>query len=104
MIIANMKIIFEIRNKNIVIQKIGKDNTVVIIDKEKYIQVVKNVIFYSSKFLALNLPPENDIKYIANVEKKIKKLLINLYSNNKIRKDESLKIFSVGYRAGTKGS
>ena len=62
MIIANMKIIFEIRNKNIVIQKIGKDNTVVIIDKEKYIQVVKNVIFYSSKFLALNLPPENDIK------------------------------------------
>ena len=99
-----MKIIFEIRNKNIVIQKIGKDNTVVIIDKEKYIQVVKNVIFYSSKFLALNLPPENDIKYIANVEKKIKKLLINLYSNNKIRKDESLKIFSVGYRAGTKGS
>ena len=104
MIIANMKIIFEIRNKNIVIQKIGKDNTVVIIDKEKYIQVVKNVIFYSSKFLALNLPPENDIKYIANVEKKIKKLLINLYSNNKIRKDESLKIFSVGYRAGTKCS
>ena len=104
MIIANMKIIFEIRNKNIVIQKIGKDNTVVIIDKEKYIQVVKNVIFYSSKFLALNLPPENDIKYIANVEKKIKKLLINLYSNNKIRKDELLKIFSVGYRAGTKGS
>ena len=99
-----MKIIFEIRNKNIVIQKIGKDNTVVIIDKEKYIQVVKNVIFYSSKFLALNLPPENDIKQIANVEKKIKKLLINLYSNNKIRKDESLKIFSVGYRAGTKGS
>ena len=99
-----MKIIFEIRNKNIVIQKIGKDNTVVIIDKEKYIQVVKNVIFYSSKFLALNLPPENDIKYIANVEKKIKKLLINLYSNNKIRKDESLKTFSVGYRAGTKGS
>ena len=76
MIIANTKIIFEIRNKNIVIQNTGKGNTVVIIDKEKYIEGVKNVISYSFKFLALNLPPENDIKYIANVEKKIKKLLL----------------------------
>ena len=31
------------RNKNIVIQKADKHNTVVIIDKEKYIQDVKNV-------------------------------------------------------------
>ena len=32
------------RNKNIVIQKADKHNTVVIIDKEKYIQGVENVI------------------------------------------------------------
>ena len=39
------------RNKNIVIQKADKGNTVVIMGKEKYIQGVKNVISDSSKFI-----------------------------------------------------
>ena len=52
------------RNKNNVIQKAGKGNTVVIIDKEKYIQCVRNVIFNSSKFIPLNIPPEDYIKKI----------------------------------------
>ena len=46
------------RNKNIVIQRADKGNTVVIIDKDKYIQGVKNVISDSSKFIPLNIPPE----------------------------------------------
>ena len=46
-----------LRNRNIVIQKGEKGNTVVIIDKEKYIQGVKNVISGSSKFIPLNIPP-----------------------------------------------
>ena len=100
MIIANTKIIFEIRNKNIVIQNTGKGNTVVIIDKEKYIQGVKNVISDSSKFVALNIPPEDYINYIVNVEKKFRKLFNNLYDNNKISKDKLLKIFPVGSRPG----
>ena len=52
------------RNKNNVIQKAGKGNTVVIIDKEKYIQCVRNVIFNSSKFIPLNIAPEDYIKKI----------------------------------------
>ena len=80
------------RNKNIVIQKADKDNTVVIMDKEKYIQGVKNVISDSSKFIPLNIPPEDYINYIVNVEKKFRKLFNNLYDNNKISKDELLKI------------
>ena len=39
------------RNKNIVIEKADKGNTVVIIDKEKYIQGVKIIISDSSKFI-----------------------------------------------------
>ena len=38
------------RNKNIVIQKTDKGNSVVIIDKEKNIQGVKNVVSDSFKF------------------------------------------------------
>ena len=43
------------RNKNIVIEKADKGNTVVIIDKEKCIQCVKNVIIDSSKFIPLDI-------------------------------------------------
>ena len=86
------------KNKNIVTQKADKGNTVVIIDKEKCIQGVKNVISDSSKSIALNIPLEDYISYIANVEKKFRKLFNNLYDNNKISKDELLKICPVGSR------
>ena len=88
------------RNKNIVIQKADQGNTVVIMDKEKYIQGVKNVISYSSKFIPLNIPPEDYINYIVNAEKKFRKLFNNLYDNNKISKDEFLKICPVCCRPG----
>ena len=66
------------RNKKIVIQKADKGNTVVIIDKEKYIQGVKNIISDSSKFIPLNILPDDYINYIGSVEKKFRKLFNNL--------------------------
>ena len=42
----------------IVIQKAGKGNTVVLTDKEKYIQSIKNVMSDSSKFIPLHIPVE----------------------------------------------
>ena len=39
------------RNKNIIIQKAGKDNTIVITNEEKYIEVVKRTISDPSKFV-----------------------------------------------------
>ena len=63
------------RNKNIVIQRAEKGNTVVIIDKDKYIQGVRNAISDSSKFIPINIPPEDYSNYIVNVEKKIRKLI-----------------------------
>ena len=63
-----------------VIQKADKGNTVVIIDKDKYIQGVKNVISDSSKFIPLDILPED---YIVNVEKKFRRLFNNLYDNKK---------------------
>ena len=47
------------RNKNIIKGKADKGNTVFIIDKERHIQGVKNVISGSSKFIPLNIPPED---------------------------------------------
>ena len=72
----------------------------VIIDKEKYIQSVKNIISDSSKLIPLNIPTDDYINYIVNVEKKSRKLLNNLFDNDKISKDEFLKICPVGSRPG----
>ena len=88
------------RNKNIVKQKADKGNTTVIIDKEKFILGIKNVISNSSKFTPLNFPPENYINYIANIEKKFRQLLNSLFDNNKISKNELLKIYPIGLRPG----
>ena len=54
----------------------------------------------SSKFFPSNISPEDYINYIAHVEKKFRKLFNNLYDNNKISKDELLKICPVGSRPG----
>ena len=72
----------------------------VFVDKEKYIQVFKNVISDSFKFIVLNIPPEVYINYVVNVEKKFRRLFNNLSDNNKISKDELLKICPVGSRPG----
>ena len=82
-------------------KKTDKGNTVEIFDKGKYIEGVKNVISGSSKFLDLHIPPEDNINYIVNVEKKFRNLFNNLYGNNKISKNKLLKVCPVASRPGT---
>ena len=64
------------RNKNFIIQKADRGNIIVLIYKEKYIQGVKNVISDSPKFIPLNIPPEDYINYIVNIDKKFRKFSI----------------------------
>ena len=82
------------------IKTLPPGDTVVIIDQEKYIQGVKNVISDSSKFLLLKIPPGDYINYIVNVEKKFRKLFNNLHDSNKMGKDKFFKICPVGSRLG----
>ena len=82
------------------IKTLPPGDIVVIIDQEKYIQGVKNVISDSSKFLLLKIPPGDYINYIVNVDKKFRKLFNNLHDSNKMGKDEFLKICPVGSRPG----
>ena len=66
------------RNKNIVIQKADKDNAVLITDKEKYIEGVKSAISDSNEFVQLSITPDKYVKYIIDVEKKVKQLFKDL--------------------------
>ena len=47
------------RNKDIIIQKADKSNTVVITDKDKYTEGVKSAISDSNKSVQLNITPDN---------------------------------------------
>ena len=88
------------RNKDIIIQKADKGNTVVITDKDKYIEGVKRAISDSNKFVQLNITTEKYFNYIINVEKTLKQLFKDLLDNDKISKDEFDKVWPKGSRPG----
>ena len=88
------------RNKDIIIQKADKGNTVVITDKGKYVEGVKWTTSDSNKFVQLNITPDKYLNYIINVKKKFKQLFKDLLDNDKISKDEYDKICPKGSRPG----
>ena len=71
------------KNKNIVIQKADKGNTVVILDKCSYISAIEEILNENSKFSKLNIPAGKEINHIVNLEKKITSQL-NLLKGKKI--------------------
>ena len=69
------------KNKNIVIQKADKGNTIVILDKISYIRAIEEILNDHTKFSNLKIPAGKEINYITNLEKKIT-------SDLKLLKDE----------------
>ena len=80
-----------VRNKDIIIQKADEGNTVVITDKEKYIEGVKRGISDSNKFAQLNITPDKYLNYIINVEKIFKQLFKDVLDNDKLVKMSMIK-------------
>ena len=87
------------RNKDIIIQKADKGNTVLITNKDKYIESVKRAISDSNKFVQLNITRDKYLNYIINVEKKFKQLFKDFLYNGKISKDEYDKVCPKGPRS-----
>ena len=61
-----------IEHKDLVIQKAGKDNTLVITDYTKYLEWIKSLLLDSGKFIQLAVDKNKWINYIANLESKLK--------------------------------
>ena len=59
------------KNKDIVIQKADKGNTVVILDKCSYISAIEEILNGNSKFSKLDIPAGKEINHIVNLEKRI---------------------------------
>ena len=59
------------KNKNIVIQKSDKGNTVVILYKCSYISAIEEILNDNSQSSKLDIPASKEINYIINLEKRI---------------------------------
>ena len=59
------------KNKNIVIQKADKSNTIVILDKISYISDIEEILNDHTKFSNLNILAGKKINYRTNLEKRI---------------------------------
>ena len=71
------------KNKNIVIQKPDKANTIVKLDKISCRSAIEEILNDHAKFSKLNIPSIKEIDYITNLEKRIT-------FNLKILKDEEI--------------
>ena len=60
-----------VKNKDIIIQKAGKSNTVVIFSKCSYVSAIEEILNDNSKFSKLNIPGGKDINDTVNFEKRI---------------------------------
>ena len=59
------------KNKDIVIQKTDKGNTVVILDKCSHISGIEEILNDNSKISKLDIPASKEINHIVSLEKRI---------------------------------
>ena len=88
------------KNKDIVIQKADKGNTVVILDKCSYISAIEEILNDNSRFSKLGIPNGKEINHIVNLEKKITSELRLLKDKETIDKSTYKIIKPVGSRQG----
>ena len=86
------------KNKSIVIQKVDKGNTVVILDKCSYISAIEEILNDNSKFSKLDIPAGKEINHIVNLEKRFTSELKLLKDKKIIDKSINKSIKSVGSR------
>ena len=89
------------KHKDLVIQKAGKGNTVVITDRtSKYLEGIKSLLLHSSKFIQLSTDEDKWINYIVNLKSKLKDRFKLLKNEGKILEKELDSIFTVGTTPG----
>ena len=89
------------KNKDIVIQKSDKGNSVVIVDKETYIMRMGNLLSDQRKFEGATLKNNAFLNFAVNQEKRIDTILKNLVDSNSMSKEMTKSTKPVGTRPGT---
>ena len=88
------------KNKDIVIQKSDKGNSVVIVDKDIYIKRMENLLSDHRKFEKVTLKNDAFLNFVVNQEKHIDTIFINLVDCNSMSKEMRKFVKPVGTRPG----
>ena len=79
-------------NKNIIIQRADKGNSVVVIDHLSYVNEMEKLLSDRSKFVKIEFNPKHkvnqDIRHLLDMEFEIKSCLDYLYNHNHLSKDD----------------
>ena len=86
---------------NLVIQKAGKCNTIVILDKDSYLKPLETLLKDSSKFKIIPVASDKDLNYVFNFEKRVTDFLKKLKNKNAISEETYNKLRPVGSKPGT---
>ena len=89
------------KSKDIVIQKSGKGNSVVIADKETYIKRMENLLSDQRKFERVTLKNDAFLNFVMNQEKCIDTIFKNLVDSKSMSKEMRKFIKPVGTRLST---
>ena len=89
------------KNKNLVIQKADKNNTVFIINKSDYKTKIKDILSDSIKFKKLEIDENKQLNFLLNSEKKLKDIIQPLYQKEWLpKKDLPNRIYPTESRPG----
>ena len=87
------------KNKDIIIQKSDKGNSVVIVDKDTYIKRMENLLSDQRKFEKVTLKNDAFLNFVVNQEKRIDNIFKNLVDCNSMWKKMRNFVNPVGTRA-----
>ena len=88
------------KNKDIVIQKSDKGNSVVIVDKDTYIKRMENLLSDQRKFEKVTLRNHAFLNFVINQEKRIDTIFKNLVDSYSMSKEMRKFVKPVGTRPG----
>ena len=88
------------KNKDIIIQKSDKGNSVVIVDKDTYVIKMENLLSDQRKFEKVTLKNDAFLNFVVNQEKHIDTIFKNLVDSNSMSKEICKFVKPVGTRPG----
>ena len=91
-------------NKNIIIQKADKGNSVVVIDRLKYVRKMEELLSHRSKFVKIEFNSKHavnqDVRHLLDMELEIKSCLDDLFNKNYLSKDDYKYLKPCGSKPG----
>ena len=88
------------KNKNIVIQKSDKGNSVVVVDKADYLDKMENLLNDTQKLEKINLKNDGILNFAINQEKCVDNILKKLVASSSISEETRISLKPVGTRPG----